>query len=107
MLPYQDEASSLQASASYYDSDSRAIQLSNARAAQYEERIFHDDNLRPSPESEADWAAALPPGNGFVIVDDPERYGLPNGVAYFDGHKRYGVTWGPFPFTYPCSITAD
>ncbi|MCJ1376994.1 hypothetical protein MMC17_000084 [Xylographa soralifera] len=62
-------------------------------AAQYEERIFHDDNLRPGPGSEADWAEALPPGNGFVIVDDPERYGLPNGVAYFDGYKRYGVTW--------------
>ncbi|MCJ1431272.1 hypothetical protein MMC27_000623 [Xylographa pallens] len=61
--------------------------------AQYEERIFHDDNLRPGPGSDADWAKALPPGNGFVIVNDPERYGLPNGIAYFDGYKRYGVTW--------------
>lgn len=64
------------------------------RIAEYETRIFHAENLKPGPEEAAQWEAELPPGAGFVIINEPERYKLPPGVKYKDGNNRYGVSWG-------------
>ena len=45
------------------------------------------------PESSAAWSAELPLGDGFIIVDEPDHYGLPPGVTYSKGYNKYGVTW--------------
>ena len=61
--------------------------------AEYETVIFHDDHLAPGPETEEVWQASLPRGHGFTIIDNPDYYGLPKGVAYADGFNQYGVSW--------------
>jgi len=57
----------------------------------------------PSPASDAAWAAALPQGDGFTIIPDPERWDLPPGLPYGEGTTRYGVTWA---HQYHCVVSA-
>ena len=59
----------------------------------YETIIFHDDHIMPGPETDKIWKEALPHGHGFTVVDKPDLYGLPRGVAYADGFNKYGVSW--------------
>ena len=62
-------------------------------STQYETVIFHDDHIMPSSETDKIWRDALPHGHGFTVIDNPDFYDLPQGVAYADGFNKYGVSW--------------
>jgi len=65
---------------------------------------FHETHLRPGPETDALWEAELPRGHGFTLVDEPDRYGLPQGMPHGDGFNRYGVTWA---HQYHCLVSTS
>ena len=46
-----------------------------------------------NPASDAAWSSALPNGDGFVYIDQPEKYGLPAGANGDMKRTKYGVSW--------------
>ncbi|KAI5927177.1 hypothetical protein F4810DRAFT_433128 [Camillea tinctor] len=46
----------------------------------------------PSPESNAAWDSLMPSGRGFVLVENPEDYGLGPGVPTDVGPDRYSIS---------------
>ena len=79
----------------FYPSGGRPVSVADQIFPQpeYETVIFHDDHIAPGPETDRIWQEELPHGHGFTIIDDPDYYRLPPGVAYADGTKKYGVSW--------------
>ena len=60
---------------------------------QYEQRVFHETGIVPSIEADRVWTEGMAHEHGFVIVEQAADYDIPPGVAYADGHSKYGFSW--------------
>ncbi|KAJ8062727.1 hypothetical protein OCU04_007991 [Sclerotinia nivalis] len=57
--------------------------------------IFEEDEIyaaASSPDTNAAWDNLMPPGRGFVLVENPEKYGLRPGLPSINGPDRYSVS---------------
>ncbi|KAI9640575.1 hypothetical protein NHQ30_010873 [Ciborinia camelliae] len=46
----------------------------------------------PSPDTDAAWDNLMPAGRGFILVEEPEKYGLRPGLPTLNGPDRYSVS---------------
>lgn len=57
--------------------------------------IFEEDEIyaaASSPDTNDVWDNLMPPGEGFVLVGNPEKYGLRPGLPSVNGPDRYPVS---------------
>ncbi|CAD6446913.1 3ae1a250-aadf-473e-9b7e-67ae259eaffa [Sclerotinia trifoliorum] len=57
--------------------------------------IFQEDEIyaaASSPDTDAAWDNLMPPGRGFVLVENPEKYGLRPGLPSVNGPDQYSVS---------------
>ncbi|QSZ36207.1 hypothetical protein DSL72_007333 [Monilinia vaccinii-corymbosi] len=54
-----------------------------------EEEVFA---AASSPETNAAWDNLMPAGRGFILVEEPEKYGLKPGLPSLNGPDRYSIS---------------
>ncbi|TGO76835.1 hypothetical protein BELL_0134g00070 [Botrytis elliptica] len=57
--------------------------------------MFEEDEryaAASSPETDSAWDSLMPAGRGFILVENPEKYGLRPGLPSANGPDRYSVS---------------